>query len=159
MYSALTLQYIIIKMTKIGKNEQCVTTMRKLKVFKNKGKNEWFQIFLRNNRFLLCQQIFKKKCWNECFWEQTVEKRTFFMKKTILLIKQFNWTIVHWENEVNRWKVNDNFENKENSILKKKMSHSRTKLKKNKNFHLFNHAYYAVMNFQNISLTGKPWES
>ena len=39
-----------------------------------------------------------------------------FIEQTILLNKQFYWTNVHWENELNKWKINDSFKN-ENKIF------------------------------------------
>ena len=86
--------------------------------------------FLLNNRFVLAN--FKKRYfftkW-KIFSNDHLKNDRFFTERTILLNKQVYWTIVHWENERNKRKMNDNFENERwtneiKKILKRAISKS-----------------------------------
>ena len=61
------------------------------------------------------------------FFEQTFGKND-FIEWTILLNKRFYVTIVQRESELNRWNMNDNFEDERNNFLTfKKTNGERTK--------------------------------
>ena len=56
-----------------------------------------------------------------------------FIERSILKNEQFYWTIIQWENERNRWKINDIFRTNEINFSTKstnEMVRSQTKWKK-----------------------------
>ena len=83
--------------------------MIKRKFFSNKGK--------KNKMFESSERTWKNEGF---YWTND------FIERTVLLNEQFYWTIVQWENEWNRWKMNDNFENKLNNFFER-MKKKRTK--------------------------------
>ena len=55
---------------------------------------------------------------NERFFRtKFLENYSFFTERTILLNERLYWMIVQCENEQNRWKMNDNFENYQNNFF------------------------------------------
>ena len=107
--------------------------------FWERTKKEWFKISkeLEKKIILLTDWTNSPKDFEKTsyFTERMIfEKRIFFNQKndllnerfywkndfterTILLNERFDWTIVQWENEQNRWKMNDNFEKERNKFF------------------------------------------
>ena len=92
---------------------------KKLLLFKNEEKitndinRSNKQIF---QKILTCTIVFY---WTNDFLEQTLKKNIFYLNE------RFYWTVVHWENQRNKWKMNDLIGNERNNFfqrLKKKLS-------------------------------------
>ena len=96
--------------------------------------NEWN--FLRTNQICFVIRLsFRKKKLNGSFREKKRKDfLTFFLNYLFLMYEQFYWTndfsdrmillielfyftIFQWENERNKWKINDNFENERKGSL------------------------------------------
>ena len=80
---------------------------------------------------------------NERFFLKNLFK-TQFLERTILLNKQFYWTIVHWENKRNRWKMNNIFENDLYQFLNDRKKHERNEKGERAHFYLNNLPYYQI---------------
>ena len=82
-------------------------------------------VFLQKERIF--QKILKKKLSLFLYWTND------FIERSILKNEQFYWTIIQWENERNRWKINDIFRTNEINFSTKstnEMVRSQTKWKK-----------------------------
>ena len=69
------------------------------------GQNSWTN---KNFEFWTIESFLLNE---QCYWTNN------FIERTILLNKQFYSTIIHWENEWNRWKMKNIFEIKRHHFL------------------------------------------
>ena len=65
---------------------------------------------LKNDSFLMNKWFFEKKLLKKGLF-LILNKLSYwtndFTEQTIILNKQFYWTIIQWKNEQNRWKMNN----------------------------------------------------
>ena len=73
-------------------------------VFFTKRTNGFWNKLIKKQKFFLLNELLK----NESFY-----LKNNFTEPTILLNNRFYWTIIQRENEQNRWKMKDNFKNKQ----------------------------------------------
>ena len=74
--------------------------------------NELSDRFEKPDRFSPKEKLFWNKLFktNSFYWTNDFIDPTFKIIIIFLLIKRFYWTIFQWQNERNRWKMNDNFD-------------------------------------------------
>ena len=95
-------------------------------------RNEWTIAFFnkpeKDDLLLPNKEIFQTslKKLSFSFWINDFFKQTLATKIGFLLNEMFCWTILQWEKERNRWKMNDNFEREQN----KRMFNQRNEKKK-----------------------------
>ena len=99
-------------------------TQRKEKMifFKTNDLKSFERTWKKNFAFLLNERFFKRVEKNlKKTIEQTIFKNLFnlivFTERMILLNERFYLTIVQWENERNRWNINDQFETEQNQYF------------------------------------------
>ena len=71
--------------------------------------DEFSERFWNNGRFLLNERFFRTN------FKKRINER--FHLTNVLLNERIYWPNVQWENEQNRWKMNDNFENEQDTFF------------------------------------------
>ena len=71
--------------------------------------------FYWRNRIWKTPIVFLKEWF--CFRTKFRKHEWFFSERMIILNEQFYWTIILWEKERNKWKMNGYFENEQNHFF------------------------------------------
>ena len=95
-----------------------------------------FQKNKKDNRFLTDEWCFRRDCFKLRYFllnERFFQFIFFWRKKNdcFFIERRFYWTIVKWENEQNRRKINDNFKNKQNQFFEGFIKKSRNEKQTN----------------------------